>query len=341
MATIGQSYIQLIDAMKAQDLGNAIVVNALRKINPVMKDANVITANQGTRHKHMVLTGLPQPAWTALYQGIPQGKAGYTQVEDTTGMLQGRSSVDTRLLDISKDPQALRMAYARPYLESMAQEFEATFFYSDVRVNGRKFHGLAPRYSALTGAQSSSQVVDGGGRGSDNMSVWFVTHGDHATSLITPEGIAAGVQREDKGEQRTTDANGDPYYIKEELFTQHVGVAVADWRYNARVANIDVSDLKAGNVDLNDLLIEAYYRLQGTRSYDTSTGDDEYDMGSAGRTVLYMNRTAMAALDRQYRDPLKGVRLTARELDGEMVTEWRNIPIRETDALLNTEAPVL
>lgn len=340
MATIGNTYIQLIDAMKADDMGRAVVVNALRKISPVKADANVISANQGTKHKHMVLTGLPQAAWTAFYEGIPQSKAGYTQVEDTTGMLQGRSSVDTRLLDISKDPAGVRMMYATPHLESMSQEFESTFFYSDVSVSGKKFHGLAPRYSTISGAATSAQIVDGGGTGSDNTSIWFVTWGDHATSLIVPEGIAAGVQREDKGEQRTLDENGNPYYIKEELFTDHIGTAVADWRYNARVANIDISDI--GTTDVNDLMISAYYKLQGTRTYDKSVGDPQFDMGSTGRTVIYMNRTVMARLDRQSRDPNKGVRLTETEgIDGKMLTAWRGIPIRETDALLNTEARVV
>lgn len=339
MATLGNTYIQLIDAMKADDLSNAVVVNALRKISPVKRDANVITCNQGTRHKHMVLTGLPQSTWTSFYEGVPQSKAGYTQVEDTTGMLQGRSSVDTRLLDISKDPSGVRMAYATPHLESMSQEFESTFFYSDVAVTGKKFHGLAPRYSKLTGVKSSSQVINGGGVGSDNTSVWFVTHGDHATSLIIPEGIGAGVKREDMGKQRELDAAGNPYYVEEELFTDHVGVAVADWRYNARICNIDVSDL--GSTDLNDLMISAYYKLQGTRSYDTSVGDPQFDMGNSGRTVIYMNRDAMARLDRQSRDPAKGVRLTEKEgIDGEMMTMWRGIPIRETDAILNTETLV-
>lgn len=340
MATIGNTYIQLIDAMKAGDMARAVVVNALRKISPVKADANVITANQGTKHKHMVLTGLPQPAWTALYEGIPQGKAGYTQVEDTTGMLQARSSVDTRLLDISKDPDAIRMMYATPNLEGMVQEFERTFWYSDVTVSGKKFHGMGPRYSSLTQGKASAQVIDGGGSGSDNTSIWFVTWADHATSLIVPEGIAAGVQREDKGEQRTLDENNNPYYIKEELFTDHVGVAVADWRYNARVANIDVSDINT--TDVNDLMITAFYKLQGTRSYDTSTGDPQFDLGSTGRTVCYMNRTVMARLDRQSRDPNKGVRLTEMEgIDGKMLTSWRGIPIRETDTILNTEARVV
>ena len=340
MATIGNSYIQLIDAMKAGDMANAVVVNALRKISPVKRDANVITCNQGTKHKHMVLTGLPTSAWTALYEGIPQSKAGYTQVEDTTGMLQGRSSVDTRLLDISKDRAALRMAYATPHLESMAQEFESTFFYSDVAIAGKKFHGLAPRYSVKTGAKTSSQIVDGGGTGSDNTSIWFVTWGDHATSLITPEGIAAGVKRENKGEQRELDENGNPYYVEEEIFTEHVGTAVADWRYNARVANIDVSDI--ANVDVNALMRQAFYKLQGTRSYDTGSGDSQFDMGNTGRTVIYMNRTVMARLDEQSTDTGNGFRFTdMKDFNGEMVTTWRGLPIRETDAILNTEARVV
>ncbi|MEO9131505.1 MAG: phage major capsid protein, partial [Sphingomonas sp.] len=42
------------------------------------------------------------------------------------------------------------------------------------------------------------------------------------TTLIHPKGTQAGVTREDKGEQRTTDTNGNVYYVKEELFRQRI-----------------------------------------------------------------------------------------------------------------------
>lgn len=345
MAGVGNTYLQLIDAMKQGALGgeNAPyeVVEALHTINPVMKDANVITCNMGTKHRSVIRTGLPSVSWGALYEGTAQSKSTTTQVDDTTGFMEGLCSVDTRLLKLAGANAAqIRMSEAQPYMEAMTQEFEESFFYSDVGLSPRKFHGLAARYNTLSGAPIAANVVDGGGSGADNASIWFVTFGDQATSLITPANIAAGVQREDKGEQRVLDGDGNPYYVKEEKFEQHVGVTVRDWRYNARIANIDVSELLAGNVALNPLMRQAYYKLQGRRAYNLDNGAG---MIGATRTVIYMNRTLMEALDAESTNEGASdnfVRLGKREIQGEEVNTWRGIPIRETDNLLNTEATI-
>lgn len=336
MAGLGNTYLQLIDLMKRQgpDGGvDANVVEALHTLNPVMKDANVITCNAGTKHVSTIRTGLPSVSWGALYSGIAQSKSTTQQVEDTTGFLEGLSTVDKRLLDISKDPAAVRMSEAQPFLEAMSQEFEDAFFYADAGVSPKKFHGLAARYSTL----ASPNVVDGGSNDTDNTSIWFVTYGDHATSLIVPEGITAGIQREDKGEQRVLDGSNNPYYVKEELFRQHVGVVVKDWRFNARVANIEVSDVIAGTVQLNPLMRKAYYKLEGRRNYNKDNGGA---MIGATRTVIYMNRTMLEALDAESTNDASSdnfVRLRPMEIQGEEVMTWRGIPIRDTDNILNTE----
>lgn len=339
MAGLGNSYLQLIDLMKRSGADGSVeanVVEALHTLNPVMKDANVITCNQGTKHLSTIRTGLPSVSWGQLYKGIAQSKSTTQQVEDTTGFLEGLSTVDSRLLDISKDPAAVRMSEAQPFLESITQEFEDAFFYSDVGTAPTKFHGLAPRYSTL----ASPNVVAGGGVGSDNTSIWFVTYGDHATSLIVPEGITAGVVREDKGEQRVLDNSGNAYYVKEELFRQHVGVCVKDWRFNARVCNIDVSNVIAGSVAINPLMRAAYYKMQGRRNYAIDNGGA---MIGATRTVIYMNRTILEALDAESTNDGSAdnfVRLRPMEIQGEEVMTWRGIPIRDTDNILNTEAAV-
>lgn len=339
MAGLGNSYLQLIDLMKRSGADGSVeanVVEALHTLNPVMKDANVITCNQGTKHLSTIRTGLPSVSWGQLYKGIAQSKSTTQQVEDTTGFLEGLSTVDSRLLDISKDPAAVRMSEAQPFLESITQEFEDAFFYSDVGTAPTKFHGLAPRYSTL----ASPNVVAGGGVGSDNTSIWFVTYGDHATSLIVPEGITAGVVREDKGEQRVLDNSGHAYYVKEELFRQHVGVCVKDWRFNARVCNIDVSNVIAGSVAINPLMRAAYYKMQGRRNYAIDNGGA---MIGATRTVIYMNRTILEALDAESTNDGSAdnfVRLRPMEIQGEEVMTWRGIPIRDTDNILNTEAAV-
>ena len=333
MAVLGNSYWDLISVLKAGGDGIGDVVEALTQLTPFMKDANVLTCNKGAKHASSIRTGLPSVSWGALYQGIAQSKGSYTQVEDTTGFIEGMSAVDTRLLKLKPDQAAkLRLMEAAGFLEIMAQTLESAVFYSNVNINGKQFHGLAPRYNSL----SNANVIDGGGAGADNTSIWFVTHGDGQTSVITPENIAAGVQREDKGEQRVLDADNNPYYVKEELFTQHAGITVKDWRFNARVANIDVSDVIAGTVGVNPLMRKAYYKLQGRRSYKMEKPGEM----SPGRTVIYMNSTLMEALDAESTATGSAVRLRPMEIQGEEVLTWRGMPIRETDALLNTETLV-
>jgi hypothetical protein len=336
MATLGTTYLNLIDQMKTEGNGLYEIVEVLHQISPFMKDANVLTCNSGTKHRHTIRTGLPSVSWGALYQGIPQSKSQRQEVEDTTGFVESLSGVDVRELELYGDKaNILRASEARAHLEAMAQEVEASIWYSDVRVNGKKFHGLAPRYNTL----SNPNVISGGGTGSDNTSIWMVTHGDHQTSVIVPQGIPAGIRQEDMGRHRVTDANGNAYYVQEEKFEQHIGIVVKDWRYTGRIANIDVSDALAGNVDLYKLMVKLYYRLQVRRHYKV----DSSGQPPQGRTVIYMNRTMLEVLDnlsvnRGATDSF--IRLRPMEIQGEEVLTWRGFPIRETDALLNTEAAI-
>ena len=337
MAILGSSYWNLIDVLKAGGDGLGDVVEALTQLTPFMKDANVVACNSGTEHRSTIRTGLPSVSWGALYQGIAQSKGNYTEVKDTTGFVEGLSSVDERLLNLKPAEAAkLRLVEGQGFLESIAQTVESAIWYSDVKVNGKQFHGMAPRYNSL----SNANVVNGGGSQSDNTSIWFVTHGDMQTSVIVPDAVPAGVQREDMGRQRVLDGNGNPYYVKEEKFTQHLGLCVKDWRFNGRIANIDVSDVVAGTVALNPLLRKLYYKLQGRCAYHM----EREGQVSPGRTVIYMNRLLLEALDAETSNGRSGVdnfvRLTPMEIQGEEVLTWRGMPIRETDALLTTETVV-
>lgn len=338
MAIIGQTFPQLIDAHKASQPGQ--VIELLAQDNPVLDDAIARQCNMGATERTMIRTGLPSTTWGRLYKGVPQSKATMQQVDDTTGFLEARSAIDTRLLALAKDPAKQRLVDSAPFFEAMNQEMAAGIFYHDIATTPERFKGLGARYDAYytgvkTGApkKADAQVVDGGGRGSDNTSIWFVTWGDHATSLIYPEGTTAGVKMMDKGEEPVLDADGNTYYAKVATYEWHIGVTVKDWRYNARIANIDVSDMLAGNVDLWALLREGYYRLKSRRRD-----------GMASRIAIYMNTDVMQVLDAQSTDRAlttarnNTVSLGHAEVEGKEVRTYRGIPIRETDALLNTEA---
>lgn len=329
MATLGSTFLDLIDLKKRQDETRAIatVIEMLKENNPILDDAIAIECNLGTRHRTTIRTGLPSVYWGQFYKGVPQSKSTTAQVDDTTGFVEGLSSVDKRLLDISKDRNAVRLSEAQPYLEAISQEVASTLFYGNDALDPSKFGGLTPRFSDSTAA-NGGQIVDGGGSGSDNTSIWFVGWGDNQCHLIYPEGTQAGVSREDKGQQRTVDGDGNPYFVEEELFTQHVGLSVRDWRYVARIANIDVSELQDGNVDIYALMRKAFWKLKGHRI-------------EGGRMAIYCNADVMEALDADS-TPTTGtsasyVRLRPMEVDGFEVMSYRGIPVRQTDAILNTE----
>ena len=130
MATIGNSFFNLIDLYKGvggTDAQIGEVVEVLRQLNPIMQDAVTAEANSGTYHRHTIRTGLPDVAWGALYQGIPQSKSTTMQVDDTTGFVEGLSTVDTRLLELAANPAAVRLSEGRSYLEAMAQEVSRGF----------------------------------------------------------------------------------------------------------------------------------------------------------------------------------------------------------------------
>jgi len=332
MATIGNTFVDLIDIYKQQDGNGQFVeiIEILHEMNPILLDAIAVECNKGTTHLHTVRSGLPSVAWGKLYKGIPNDKGRKAQVEDTTGFVEGRSTIDQRLLDLSTNEGAVRLGEAMAYLEAMSQEVGSKTFYGNTASDPEEFMGLAPRFNDLN-APNGNQIIDAGGTGSDNTSIWFVAWGDNQCQMLYPKGTQAGVQRQDKGEQRLTDSGGDAYYGKEEVFTWNVGLAVKDWRYVSRVANIDVSDMAAGSVQLYDFLRKAYWKLQSRRV-------------PGGSLAIYCNRDVMEALDALATNAGASdsfVRLKPMEIQGQEVLTYRGIPIRESDALLNTEARVV
>jgi len=332
MATLGSSFVDLIDVYKLQDGHGQFVevIEMLMEMNPMLDDAIAIECNKGTTHLHTVRSGLPTVTWGKLYQGIPNSKGKTAQVEDTTGFVEGLSTVDKRLLTLSTNEGAVRLSEAQAYLEAMANETATKIIYGNSASDPEEFMGLAPRFNDL-GAANGNQIIDAGGTGSDNTSVWFVTWGDNQCSLLYPKGTMAGVQREDMGEQRVLDDNGNAYYAMEEKFTHHIGLAVKDWRYVSRIANIDVSLMQGGSVALYDFMRSAYYKLQNRRV-------------AGGKIAIYCNRDVLEALDALAANAGASdsfIRLKTTEVEGKEITTYRGIPIRETDAIINAEARVV
>jgi len=330
MATVGTTYLTLADLYKRQDSNKqiAVIIEMLAEMNPVLMDAIVMECNDGSKHLTTVRTGLPTVAWRQLYQGTQPSKSTTRQVTDTTGMLEAWSEVDSKLVELSDNEGAVRLSEASAFIEAMTQEMASGLFYHDTATDPEKFMGLAPRFSDST-AENGRQIVKAGGAGSDNTSIWFVVWGDRTCHLLYPKGTSGGLKRDDKNKTTKELADGSMYDVHREKFSWDIGLSVRDWRYIARVCNIDESLLTADastGADLINMMITAYYRLRQRKV-------------TGGRAAIYCNTTVKEFLHKQALTKANST-IRIREVDGEEVVSFLGIPVRECEALLNTEAAV-
>lgn len=335
MATLSSGQFNLLDlAQLPSNAEAAEVINLLSQYNPILEDAPALECNMGTHHKTTVLTGLPTPTWGKLYQGVAATKGKRQAVTDTTGFLEAASEVDERLLDPiekAEDKASVMIQEAAAHLEAMSQEAATALFYHDTDTDPEKPMGFAPRFNSLS-AENGGQIISAAGAGADNTSIWMITWDRMANHLIYPKTGTLGIQRIPRGKVVASDAAGNSYFVEREDFKWHMGLSVRDWRYVARVANIDVSDLTvdaSAGANLLESMTNMYYKHHGRRMMK-------------GRTFIYVNTTIMKFLDFQARNVPKNLELQYSQTgpNAQEVLYYRGIPIRECDALVESEAVV-
>ena len=328
MAVLAVKNPTLMDAATSMDPDGktAAVVELLSQTNPMLDDMTWIEGNLPTGHKTTIRTGLPSTVWRQLYQGVPASKSTRAQVTDTVGMLEARSEVDKDLAELNGNNPEFRLSEGQAFLEKMSQDMTNTVLYGDVTAFPERFTGFAPRYSSLS-AGTGKNIIDAGGTGSDNTSIWLVVWGPNTVHGIYPKGSRAGLQHEDLGLGDAFDGNGDRFRAYMDHWQWKGGLSVRDWRYVVRIANIDVSNLttETGAADLVKLMIRAKGKIPF--------------MGM-GRPVFYANSTIKTMLEIQALAKSNNA-LSIREAAGQFDVGFFGIPIKQMDAVLNTEGRVV
>ncbi|EHF0465868.1 hypothetical protein IEN06_002947 [Salmonella enterica subsp. enterica serovar Javiana] len=328
MAVKGLTALTLADWGKRIDPNGKVdkIIELLSQTNPILLDMMIMESNSPTGHKTTVRTGLPDATWRLLNYGVPNSKSTTAQVTDTMGMLETYAEIDKSLADLNDNTAEFRLSEDRAFLEAMNQKMAQTLFYGDTSVNPQQFMGLASRYSSKS-AGNGQNIIDAGGTGTDNTSIWLVVWGENTVHGIFPKGQKAGLQMQDLGEQTLRDAAGGQYQGYRTHYKWDNGLTLRDWRYVVRIANIDVSDLSvpASAANIVTQMVKALHRVPNLKM---------------GRAAFYMNRTVAQALDLQSLDKAS-LALSVKETEGEWWTTFRGIPIRETDAILETETRVV
>ena len=328
MAVKGLTALTLADWGKRVDPNGKVdkIIELLSQTNPILQDMPFVEGNLPTGHRTTIRSGLPSATWRLLNYGVQPSKSTTVQVTDSIGMLETYAEVDKSLAEVQGNPAVVRLCVDRAVIEPQKQAMAQTLFYGDSSVNPQQFMGLSSRYSSLS-AGNAQNIIDAGGTGTDNTSIWLVVWGENTVHGIFPKGKKAGIQMEDKGQVTLEDANGGKYEGYRTHYKWDNGLTLRDWRYVVRIANIDVSNLDDPSTAANiaKLMIRALHRIPNR---------------GMGRPIFYMNRTIYEVLDLQSLEK-SSLAMSVLEREGEWWTELRGVPIRETDALLETEARVV
>jgi hypothetical protein len=333
MALIAAQYPTLIDMAKLLDPDGkaATVAEILSQTNEALMDIPFIMANDRFSHRTTLRTSLPQATWRLLYGGVPYSKSTTAQITDSMGMLESFSFVDKAMADAATDLGLFRLSEDKPFIEGMNQTMAQTLIYGNIASNPAAFTGLAPRYNTVSVGTSeiANNVIDGGGTGSDNTSIWLVIWDESTVHGIFPKGSKAGLSQNDVTTTAPVDApDGSGKMLAYQThYKWDMGVSVRDWRYIVRICNIDVSDLAGGSpINIQRLMIRAMNKIPNL---------------NAGRAAFYCNRTVKTWADIQATEKTTLAFQTVEGAQGKPVTQFRSIPMRTLDQILNTEARVV
>lgn len=327
MAVVGSLVQNLTDIAKGlpEGAGERRVIEILNQQNEMLEDIPWMQANDGDGHKSVIRTGLPFGTWRMLYQGVQPSKTTKAAVRDTCGMLENYSEPDKALIDMSPDPGAMRASEARGIIEGMGQQVQQALIYGNQLAVPQMFTGFSPRYNNRS-AGTGPNIIDGGGTGADNTSIWYVVWGEDTAFGIYPRGLPGGVQHRDLGEDTVQLSDGSRYQAYRDHFRWGCGLVIRDWRYIVRIANIDVSDLTS---DVNKLKALVSLMIQASELIRTPEG----------RGAWYMSRNTASKLRQAILEKV-GLNLTWETVEGKKVMMFDGKPVRRVEQMLNTEALV-
>jgi hypothetical protein len=308
----------------------------------------VLEANEMGGHEFAFRTSIPAGAWRQYNMGIPYAKSTTAKARVSVGSLEDYSQIDRMLAEDSGDIDKFRESEDVAFLEGMSQTMAQTTFYGNTALTPAEFMGLAPFYNTVStaSAQNAVNVIDAGGTGNSNTSLWLICWGERTIFGIYPRGSKAGLTMEDKGDTVPGfDALGNRFKAYTSWFRHQMGICPQDWRYGVRMANIDTTTAGLAGANAFDLFAGMAQMLMipphlSVKTSGITKTDAVNDPAPGIRPVFYCNRTTRHWMDVQaMRD--RNVLLRVEDYAGRPTMGYRDIPIKLVDQILNTESRVV
>ncbi len=335
MSMTGADFPNLVNVASRMDPdgGVSALAEILNQSNPILTDIPLVEGNLPTGHRVSVRTGIPAPTWRITYKGVPPGKSTSAQVDESIAMLEAYGEVDKDLALLNGNTADFRLTEDRAHIEGMSQAMATGIFYADTTTDPEKFLGLAPRYSTLGTpankftAQTNSAYLKhiigaGGTTASAQTSVWYICWGQHSVFGIYPKGSKAGLMSEDLGEVTLMDDDGGRFQGFRSHYQWKLGLCVKDWRCVVRIGNVELANMADATAqkDLYQAMIRAMHTVPA---------------GTSGS--FYCSPGVAAMLDMAAVEKSNAA-LGYTEIFGKTIPAFRGRPIRECNAILETES---
>lgn len=349
-STAGNAVYDLVSWGKLQNPTGGhvdMIAELLNQSNEQVQDVVYLEGNMPMGHRITQRTGLPTTYTRQLNQPVSVSRGQTAQIDEGMCQFQTWAEYDQDLLALYAEQGTFLYHQSLAFMESITEKFSQAFIYGDPSVDPTQFLGLAPRYSTVNTANAAcaGNVVDGGGTAAVNTSIWLVTHAPYALHMFFPKGSPAGIEHKVNPNvvvQGTTGVGGTRMWAHQESWSWKTGMALWDWRWCARLCNIDVTNLRnqSGATDLTEGMIDLLYRMPSICTPPSTTGNPTSSLAIPGKQVFYCNRTVRAALHKQMLSKTNN-QLTMEDWYGRKVMSFNGIPIRNCDQITNTEAQVI
>jgi hypothetical protein len=341
MATLSAVFPTLADVARFTLPNGSIERNlaeVLQEYNDILDDIPFIEGNTNTGHVSVVRSSVPAGTWRLINKGIAATKSTGAQIVNTCGSLEALSHLDAGLAELGGNKESIRFTQDMGFVQGLSNELSQTLIYGDQGSAPEEFDGFASRYFSLgTTYRTSTQMIDAGGTGSDNTSIYLVCWAPNSVYGIYPKGTSGGLKMTDDGLVTITDPNNSGTFMRvwQTHFKWLAGLAVDDYRSVVRICNIDISNLETAG-DGSDTSANILKFM--------SKAMDFIPPGKLVRPVFYMNNRVRSMIrvkmDNKANAFLTVDNVTSASGFGRRQLSFYEIPLRRIDSILNTESQI-
>lgn len=324
----------LKDIMAAKDPNGQLakVAEILQQSNTMMDDMPMIEGLLEVGDQVTLRSQLGSPSWKRFNEYASPSVAKVDNVTELTGHIEDWSQIDCDLVDKAADPAGYMLRDATPKMQAMGQEVVSTMIYGNATTDAKTFTGFMPRMATLNSKYMSGDpvVLDAGGTTvAGQSSILLVGWNENLIHGIYPKGSMGGLKFDNKG--KVTDVKDGKYLdVYRSKFSQDVGLAVRDYRYMVRIANIDTASLATIGTS-GETAANLYTMLLDALSYIPHP--EQANLTIYGPRVVW---SAMARQAAQAGNAAANTDVTQRGL----VFDIFGIPFKRQDAMIETEAVI-